>query len=61
MGQRTLDCPLNSVCAGDPQNLLVDATGHYLYATDAVSDYIAAFAINQTNGALTTLPGSPYC
>lgn len=43
----------------DPQNLLIDATGHYLYAADAASGYIDAFAINQTDGALTPLPGSP--
>jgi 6-phosphogluconolactonase (cycloisomerase 2 family) len=43
----------------DPQNLLIDATGHYLYAADASSGYIDAFAINQTDGALTPLPGSP--
>src|SRR5207237_9216161 len=44
----------------DPQNLLIDATGHYLYAADAASGYIDAFDINQTDGALTPLPGSPY-
>ncbi|HEX6501824.1 MAG TPA: beta-propeller fold lactonase family protein [Terriglobales bacterium] len=43
----------------DPQNVLIDATGHYLYAADAASGFIDAFAINQTDGALTPLPGSP--
>src|SRR5262249_57274055 len=44
----------------DPRNLLIDATGHYLYAGDAASGYIDAFTISQTDGALTPLPGSPY-
>lgn len=44
----------------DPQNLLIDGSGKYLYAADAVSGYVDAFAISQTDGALTPLPGSPY-
>jgi 6-phosphogluconolactonase (cycloisomerase 2 family) len=42
-----------------PQALVVDATGKYLYVAEA-TDYIDAFEIDQTTGALTPLPGSPY-
>lgn len=44
----------------DPQNLLIDASGKFLYSADAASGHIDAFAISQTDGALTPLPGSPY-
>src|SRR5262249_27789442 len=42
------------------RNLLIDATGHFLYASDAASGFIDEFAISQTDGALTPLPGSPH-
>jgi 6-phosphogluconolactonase (cycloisomerase 2 family) len=44
-----------------PQSLLVDATGKYLYVADAdFNGYIDGFTIDQTSGALTPLPGSPF-
>jgi len=45
----------------NPQSLLVDSTGKYLYVADSSYDgYIDAFRVNQLNGALTPLAGSPY-
>jgi 6-phosphogluconolactonase (cycloisomerase 2 family) len=45
----------------NPESLTVDASGKYLYVADsAYSGYIDAFSINQVNGALTPLAGSPF-
>ena len=44
----------------DPEAVTVDPTGKYLYTADFASDYIDAYSINSTDGALTPLPGEPY-
>jgi 6-phosphogluconolactonase (cycloisomerase 2 family) len=45
----------------NPASLVVDSTGKYLYVADSsYAGYIDAFSINDVNGALTPLPGSPY-
>jgi 6-phosphogluconolactonase (cycloisomerase 2 family) len=42
--------------------LTIDPTGKYLYASATSNGHgaVAAFTIDQTNGALTPLPGSPF-
>ncbi|HZR57616.1 MAG TPA: beta-propeller fold lactonase family protein [Terriglobales bacterium] len=42
-----------------PAALAIDPTGHYLYTNDN-SNKIDAFSINETDGALTPVPGSPF-
>jgi 6-phosphogluconolactonase (cycloisomerase 2 family) len=42
-----------------PQALAVDPSGNYLYVAD-YSNFIEAFHINRSTGALTEAPGSPY-
>lgn len=42
-----------------PEALVVDPTGNYLYVAD-FSNYIQAFQINRSSGALTKVSGSPY-
>lgn len=44
----------------DPQSIVVSPSGKYLYAADDAPGKIDAFAIDEVNGALTPLPGSPY-
>src|SRR5581483_6774217 len=45
----------------NPSSLMVDSKGKYLYVADNSYDgYIDAFSINEVNGALTPLSGSPY-
>jgi 6-phosphogluconolactonase (cycloisomerase 2 family) len=45
----------------DPIALAIDPTGHYLYTNDAsYANKIDAFSINETDGALTPVPGSPF-
>jgi 6-phosphogluconolactonase (cycloisomerase 2 family) len=45
----------------DPEALAIDPDGHYLYTNDAQkANKIDAFSINQTDGALTPVPGSPF-
>ena len=46
-----------------PQALVVDPSGKYLYVADQSGyqeSYIDAFSIDDTSGALTPLPGSPF-
>jgi lactonase family protein with 7-bladed beta-propeller len=46
-----------------PQALVVDPSGKYLYVAEQsgyLQSYIDAFAIDETTGALTALPGSPF-
>jgi 6-phosphogluconolactonase (cycloisomerase 2 family) len=38
----------------------VDPSGSYLYVVDAGDNYVWGFAINQSNGALTPVPQSPF-
>jgi 6-phosphogluconolactonase (cycloisomerase 2 family) len=42
-----------------PQGLATDPSGNYLYVAD-YSNFIEAFQINRSTGALTETPGSPY-
>jgi 6-phosphogluconolactonase len=47
-------------CSVSPTDLAVDPTGKYLFAAENIQDSVAGFKIDQTTGALTNLPGSPY-
>jgi 6-phosphogluconolactonase (cycloisomerase 2 family) len=40
--------------------MAVDSTGRYLYVPNVASNSISAFAIDNTAGSLTTVPGSPF-
>lgn len=42
-----------------PQALTVDPSGNYLYVAD-YSNFVEAFQINRSTGALVEAPGSPY-
>ena len=53
------------ITSGPNWGIAIDPSGQYLYASSQVSDsdqdgQINAFSINQTTGALTPLPGSPF-
>jgi 6-phosphogluconolactonase len=53
------------ITSGPNWGIAMDPSGQYLYASSQVSDsdqdgQINAFSINQTTGALTPLPGSPF-
>jgi 6-phosphogluconolactonase (cycloisomerase 2 family) len=50
----------NQFCSVTPTDLAVDPKGKYLYAAEDSQDSVAGFKIDQTTGALTNLPGSPY-
>lgn len=50
----------NSYCQVTPTDVAVDHLGKYVYAVLGIEDAITAFSINQSTGALTDLPGSPY-
>jgi 6-phosphogluconolactonase len=39
---------------------LASAQHQFLYASDTLNNGVDAFSINQTTGALTTVPGSPF-
>jgi len=47
-----------------PGRLAIDPSGKYLYVglggTAAANDFVAAFSINSSTGALTAVPGSPF-
>ena len=45
---------------GAPSGLAVDLSGRFLYATDSNLNYVVAFSIDNSTGALTPLPGSPF-
>jgi len=47
-------------CSVSPSDLAADPTGKYLFAAENIQDSVAGFKIDQTTGALTNLPGSPY-
>jgi 6-phosphogluconolactonase (cycloisomerase 2 family) len=44
----------------DPQQLAVDPTGRFLYATNQTSQDITGYSVDTSSGALTPLPGSPF-
>ena len=44
----------------DPWGLVITPDGKYLYVSDYSPGLIDAFSINQVDGALTPVPGSPY-
>jgi 6-phosphogluconolactonase len=41
-------------------DIAVDPTSHYLYLASLIDGTVGGFAIDQTTGALTSLPGAPY-
>jgi 6-phosphogluconolactonase (cycloisomerase 2 family) len=47
-------------CQGVVDDVAVDPEGKYVYATLSLEDGIAGYKIDQSTGALTDLPGSPY-
>jgi hypothetical protein len=50
--------PLTPLLSADI--MTVDASGKFLYAGQLTSSPVAAFSIDQTTGALTPVPGSPF-
>ncbi len=47
--------------SGHPNpDIAVDPTSHYLYLSSLNDGTVGGFAIDQTTGALTALPGAPY-
>jgi 6-phosphogluconolactonase (cycloisomerase 2 family) len=45
---------------GDPEGLVIDPSGRFLYMADQLLDVVVGYRINPLTGALTPLPGSPY-
>jgi 6-phosphogluconolactonase (cycloisomerase 2 family) len=45
---------------GAPNGLAVDSSGRFLYATDSNLNYVVAFSIDNSTGALTPVSGSPF-
>jgi DNA-binding beta-propeller fold protein YncE len=56
-----LSTPMTAV-SGVPQDITVDQSGHYVYVTfaGAAGAQVAGYARDQTTGALTSLPNSPF-
>jgi 6-phosphogluconolactonase len=52
--------PGQTVLNSQPLGLATDATGQFLYVAVNKTDQIAAYSIDQTTGALTNVPGSPF-
>jgi 6-phosphogluconolactonase len=46
--------------ATQPQQLLMDPAGGFLYVMNAGSSNISVFSVNSTSGALTPVTGSPF-
>jgi 6-phosphogluconolactonase (cycloisomerase 2 family) len=47
-------------CQETPTDVAVDRHGKFVYAVLGIEDAITGFSIDQSTGALTDLPGSPY-
>jgi len=45
---------------GAPSGLAIDLSGRFLYATDSNNNYVVAFSIDNSTGALTPISGSPF-
>jgi 6-phosphogluconolactonase len=45
---------------GQSTGLAVDPSGRFVYATDSNSNYVVAFSIDNSTGALTPISGSPF-
>jgi 6-phosphogluconolactonase (cycloisomerase 2 family) len=52
--------PFKVAAGSDPQGLVVDPSGSFLYVTLAKAAKVTGFAINPNTGALTPVPGSPF-
>lgn len=52
--------PSADECQQRPTDLTVDPQSKYLYATLGIESAIAGFAIDQSTGTLSDLPGSPW-
>jgi 6-phosphogluconolactonase len=52
--------PAGSGTAAEPQFITIDPSGQFGYTADEGTGTITGFAINQTTGVLTQVPGSPY-
>lgn len=57
-GNLALNSTLVPANGTNPDCMIIDQTGNYLYCANFNS--IAGYSINQANGTLTSLPGSPY-
>jgi 6-phosphogluconolactonase (cycloisomerase 2 family) len=54
--------PIDAGLGADPNSidLVLDPTGRHAYGIDNANNRVWAFAIDQSSGALTPAPGSPY-
>lgn len=43
-----------------PDEIMVDSTGSFVYTTLRATGQVAAFSIDASSGVLTTVPGSPF-
>lgn len=44
----------------NPSHMVLDPTGRFLYAANAMDDTISGFIVDGNTGALTPMPGSPF-
>ena len=51
----------NTFAAGaDPETIVFDLTGKFVYVGNISSNNISAYTFNPTTGTLTPVPGSPF-
>jgi len=50
----------NPLTSADPSQIVVDTFGKFVFATLTATNQVAAFSIDQSSGALTPVPGSPF-
>lgn len=50
----------NPSTSSAPSQIVVDLTGKFVFVTLAAANQVAAFSIDQSTGALTAVPGSPF-
>jgi 6-phosphogluconolactonase (cycloisomerase 2 family) len=48
------------VVGNSPRSLTVDPSGNFLLVANSGSNNVSVFAINQTNGGLAAVSGSPF-
>ncbi len=46
--------------SSEPNALQIDAAGNHLYVTLAITNNIAVYSVDSSNGNLTSVPGSPF-
>ncbi len=52
--------PFPTIRAGEPDGLLIDPTGKFLFTILTTSNSVAVFSIDQTSGELPDVPNSPF-